>query len=132
MFDEQTYQKEYRLRPERVAKERARAQTPARKAADAVRHAKSVNKRVNYRGWLKRVWNLEPEDVARMFEAQGGACACCHEKLKLDKQTHLDHDHKTGKIRELLCHHCNIALGGARDSIETLQRLIDYLRKHQP
>jgi hypothetical protein len=39
----------------------------------------------------------------------------------------VDHCHKTGKIRGLLCHYCNIALGGFKDSIESLKKAIKYL-----
>jgi glycosyltransferase involved in cell wall biosynthesis len=41
-----------------------------------------------------------------------------------------DHCHKTGKFREYICDYCNNSLGRALDSIETLQRLIKYLEKH--
>lgn len=40
-----------------------------------------------------------------------------------------DHDHKTGKFRGWICNHCNTTLGFARDRIEVLQKLIEYLKK---
>ncbi len=40
-----------------------------------------------------------------------------------------DHDHVTGKFRGWICHNCNTALGLARDRMEVLQKLIDYLNK---
>lgn len=36
----------------------------------------------------------------------------------------------TGKIRGLLCHHCNTALGNAKDSVGVLSKMIDYLKEH--
>jgi len=47
-----------------------------------------------------------------------------HHKTKLV----VDHCHSTGKIRGLLCHNCNRALGLMQDNVETLQNAIDYLK----
>lgn len=43
----------------------------------------------------------------------------------------LDHCHETEKFRGWLCHKCNRSLGGFDDSIETLQRAIDYLEQSE-
>lgn len=41
---------------------------------------------------------------------------------------HVDHDHETGLIRGLLCHHCNTLLGHAKDSVDVLEAAIVYLK----
>jgi hypothetical protein len=41
-----------------------------------------------------------------------------------------DHDHATGKFRGWICFSCNTALGHARDNVEVLYKLIDYLKKN--
>jgi len=41
---------------------------------------------------------------------------------------YIDHCHVTGKIRGLLCHHCNLALGQVNDNIQKLEGLIQYLK----
>ncbi len=68
---------------------------------------------------------------------QGNKCALCfkHEtyinkKLNAPNPLSIDHCHKTGKLRELLCQKCNTLLGMAEDSIERLQTAIEYLRRH--
>jgi hypothetical protein len=65
------------------------------------------------------------EDYERMYRQQNGACAFCRrrpERMKL----HVDHDHRTGHIRGLLCAPCNRALGMLEGNME---RVIEYLRK---
>jgi hypothetical protein len=60
-----------------------------------------------------------------LFASQGGLCAICRTKPPVD----VDHHHGTGEIRGLLCRGCNVGLGQLGDSIEGLQRAIEYLRK---
>lgn len=69
-----------------------------------------------------------------MQNKQNNCCAICKKpetqfkiKSKKIKMLAIDHCHSTGKIRGLLCQNCNIALGGFKDSIETLQSAIKYL-----
>lgn len=52
-----------------------------------------------------------------------GECATCGSVERLC----IDHDHATGRVRGLLCNDCNLSLGYAKDSIETLKNLIKYL-----
>jgi recombination endonuclease VII len=52
---------------------------------------------------------VSDDEYARLLEAQGGGCAICGAKPKT-RRLHVDHDHKTGKVRGLLCHRCNRAL----------------------
>lgn len=66
-----------------------------------------------------------------MLEAQGNRCAACGSREPGRRGWHVDHDHKTNRVRGILCGHCNSALGFARDDTITLQRLIDYLKSHR-
>lgn len=77
---------------------------------------------------LVRKYGLEVIDFAKIYDAQGRKCAGCRDELLLDKRTHIDHCHATGRVRGILCHHCNLVLGQARDSHEILDRLCEYLK----
>jgi hypothetical protein len=57
-----------------------------------------------------------------------GCCQVCGET---DQSTFvIDHDHKTGEVRDLLCRSCNLILGYAKDNPEILRKLADYLNHH--
>lgn len=87
---------------------------------------------------LKKEYGLTLEQYDAMKAAQGGKCAICdrtHSQLQPTKiqgdRLHVDHDHKTGKVRGLLCHHCNMVLGHLGDNIERMQTAIRYLQFHR-
>lgn len=65
-----------------------------------------------------------------MIEVQGGKCAICSEKILSIEKGHVDHDHKSNKVRQVLCPRCNRGLGHFKDSIEILEKAIKYLRFH--
>ena len=69
---------------------------------------------------LRRRYGLTSADVDFMIDEQGGTCAVCS-----GEPEHVDHDHKTGRVRGILCFNCNQALGNVRDNPEVLQGLID-------
>lgn len=73
-----------------------------------------------------------PEAYEKAYIAQKGRCAICGCKLDSSRYTRFagDHDHKTGKLRGLLCTNCNTALGLMKDSPLRLQSAIDYLKRH--
>jgi hypothetical protein len=63
-----------------------------------------------------------------LARSDGNCCAICGAKPK-GKRLAMDHDHKTGKIRGLLCMQCNTALGKFRDDTKLLKKAIRYLEK---
>lgn len=63
----------------------------------------------------------------RMIEYQGGKCALCEEQCLTERELAIDHCHKTGKIRGLLCNRCNMALGAFQDNPLLLEKAIYYL-----
>jgi hypothetical protein len=81
---------------------------------------------------LKRNYGISLQEHQQMFDDQQGVCAIC--KSEGDgkwKKLCVDHDHKTGKVRQLLCRNCNMMLGQAGDNINLLEEMIKYLQKHQ-
>ncbi len=67
-------------------------------------------------------------DFDRAYQIQQGKCAGCKtHQSELNGRLHVDHDHKTGKFRWLLCGSCNHLLGNARDNPGTLRTLADLL-----
>ena len=60
-------------------------------------------------------------------------CPICNDSFKEMniKIIHLDHNHKNGKVRGILCFRCNAGLGQFRDSIESLKAAIKYLEDHE-
>ena len=90
--------------------------------------AKATNRKCQ----LKAKYGITPDEYERIFSTQGGACAICGTTSPVGRgEFHVDHCHSTGKIRGLLCHHCNVGLGNFRDSTQTLTQAISYLNLHK-
>lgn len=88
-----------------------------------------------YTAFLRRTYGLTMQTFGEMLVAQGGVCGICKlppEPTKAGRPMRLcvDHNHKTGKIRGLLCIKCNVFIGSARESKEILNRAISYLEHH--
>lgn len=64
-----------------------------------------------------------------MLEDQDGCCAICRTPAG-ELNLYVDHDHATGRVRQLLCVKCNALLGQAGDQIEVLQAAIRYLERN--
>ena len=79
---------------------------------------------------LKRMFNITPEDWELKASAQKYKCAICKKECITGKRLAVDHDHETGKIRDLLCGNCNQGLGKFKDSPQLLDEAAEYLRKH--
>ena len=81
---------------------------------------------------LMRMYGITGAEYQDLLDAQGGKCAVCKTETAGGKHNVfcVDHDHVTGKVRELLCKDCNIVLGLVQDSPEHLNRLIAYVIKH--
>jgi hypothetical protein len=78
----------------------------------------------NYGLWYRH--GLSVADYRALLKRQKHCCAVCGKK---PRKYVVDHDHKTGKIRGLLCSFCNSLLGFAKDNRSVLKAAIHYLSK---
>jgi nitrate/TMAO reductase-like tetraheme cytochrome c subunit len=80
----------------------------------------------------QREHGMSLEEYNDLLNEQKYLCAICGTDLtQLDtREVHLDHNHETGKIRGILCGHCNLGIGHFSDDISRLQSAIDYLQEH--
>jgi hypothetical protein len=83
------------------------------------RHRKNIE--------LQRNYGITIEDYDRMYAEQGGRCVCGAKTSRAKSEfLFVDHCHKTGQVRGLLCNRCNRAIGLVEDPMK-LQELADYL-----
>lgn len=80
---------------------------------------------------LKRLYGLEPGEYEKILAYQKGVCYICKNKPKEGRNLHVDHDHKSGKTRGLLCWQDNAALGKFKDDSNRLFYALEYIN-HPP
>jgi hypothetical protein len=88
-------------------------------------HCRQCERKYN----LKTKYDITPVDYQRMLSKQGGRCALCHVDQPGDKHRNfcVDHNHKTGEVRGLLCRACNRHVVGF---IEKREISLDHLRAY--
>lgn len=92
---------------------------------------KHSEKHIVYQNRAKvKKYGITLEEYNTLLEKQNFVCAVCKNEYPSDKQLAVDHDHKTNKVRGLLCNNCNVGIGMLNDSIETLEKAINYLKNN--
>lgn len=102
------------------------------------------DRKVTYRNkHLKRKYGITQAQYLNLYKEQGGTCKICNTPLtteqsalrlgdeRLQGSTCIDHCHKTGIVRGLLCFHCNTALGHVFDNTEILENMKKYLEEYR-
>lgn len=84
-----------------------------------------ANRKARRKCSLKKLYGVTLEQYDKMFVAQSGQCAICGQS-ELGYRLCVDHNHKTGAVRGLLCHGCNLSLGHLEDYVP---ELIVYLEE---
>ena len=77
------------------------------------------------RGYVMKRYGITTEEYDELFLIQEGRCKICSRVS--EKALHVDHDHKTGRVRGLLCHRCNTSIGLMEESADNLKRMIEYI-----
>lgn len=79
---------------------------------------------------LKHKYGITVEQYDAMLARQKGKCGLCGKKPKPDKRLAVDHCHRTGKVRGLLCHCCNNGLGCFNDNTDLMLLAVAYVESH--
>ena len=99
-----------------------------------VEKRKSLDPEYHQKRSRKARYGISEEEFQFRLSEQNNACLICHIKFNLTegkaKRAYVDHDHKTGQVRALLCHHCNLVIANADEKVETLENAIVYLEKN--
>jgi hypothetical protein len=85
---------------------------------------------------LKSTYGISMEDFSALLDSQSHKCLICGRQISgkvnsKDLRAFVDHDHKTGAVRGLLCVYCNSLIGYCREDKSLLLAAIDYLKKFQ-
>lgn len=122
-FDNAAYQREWRRRnPHKLAEYKQREKEKERSPTKEQRERKR-----NYD--LVRCFGISVQQYDELLKQQNGGCAIC-DRPNADSRghrLHVDHDHKTGEIRGLLCASCNKDLIGRRTDPDLFHRAAVYL-----
>lgn len=106
--------------------ERHREYMRAKRRADPPRHAAYIRKHQ----YKKKFDGLTIEEYEAKELVQGGKCGICATGEPGGRgRWAVDHCHKTGRVRMLLCQRCNTGIGFFRDDVDLIQRALDYLKK---
>lgn len=75
---------------------------------------------------LKRSYGITLDEREAKLARQDYRCAICKERLD---DPHVDHDHETQQVRDLLCRTCNLAVGYVQEDILIAESLVFYLKR---
>lgn len=79
---------------------------------------------------LQKDYGISLAQYEILLQSQQSVCYICLRPSSNGKSLSVDHDHKTGRVRNLLCHRCNTALGMLDENIDRMKKMIDYIIKH--
>lgn len=79
---------------------------------------------------LKTKYGITPDEYDVLLQSQDGVCDICKRPNKKEIFMPVDHNHKTGAVRGILCEACNKAIGLFEESEISLHNAVEYIRKH--
>lgn len=86
---------------------------------------------ISKRAHLKAYYGITPTEFNLMIKAQDNKCKICgivFNPSDFTTKAHVDHDHSNGKVRGLLCAHCNRGIGCFGDNVTFMENAIKYLQ----
>ena len=101
-------------------------------------HRKEYSPEKRHAKHLRVKYGMTPDEYQAKFVSQGCVCAICERAEtvlstavfnKAPKKLSVDHNHKTGEVRGLLCSNCNAAIGYFADDLSVLEKAILYLKR---
>ena len=112
-----------------VEKERDRVNSYNKKTYRSLTEEEKI---LRNRKYHLSTYGLTLEKYDEMLNIQGGVCACCGEKETNSSKKYLcvDHCHKTGRARSLLCDRCNRGIGALNDDLDILRKAVLYLEEY--
>lgn len=108
------------------AKKYGAAKTRAWRARNLEKYRAAARAR-NRRSNMKNKYGITEEQYSELLNKQGHVCAICGCNKPESREWAIDHCHITNKVRGILCHQCNTAIGLMQDNVEILSAAIDYL-----
>ena len=127
------YQKEYHKEWYEKNKEKRKAQIEEYKKSKPDEWRKAIGQKFH----LRTRYNITPEQYEAKLISQDYCCARCGKDVAdnirngIPVALSVDHCHKSGNLRDLLCFSCNGGLGAFKDNINSLQKAVQYLIDHQ-
>lgn len=103
--------------------------TQKRRIANPEKYKETLRKQKHTR--LKKIYGITSDQWWDMFEEQNSKCKICKSDTTAGHNWHTDHCHETNKVRGILCYHCNLLLGMAKDDVNVLKQAIDYLEENK-
>lgn len=98
--------------------------------ADWMRNHRVSNPELYRESDLKKSYGINLSEYDSMLNKQNGVCAICNKPETLKRGwLHVDHNHKTRKVRGLLCGNCNTGIGKLGEDVDILKSAIEYLRR---
>jgi hypothetical protein len=87
-----------------------------------------MNKKEYHRKYvLFKTYGMTSQDLENLIKKQDNRCGICGKKSS--KPLDIDHSHRTGKVRGLLCNGCNSGIGLFDDNIDSIKNAIDWIKK---
>ena len=127
------YMKEYHAKWYEKHKEKRNAQIAEYEKTKPTEWRKAIGQKFH----LRTRYNITPEQYKAKLVSQNYCCAICGKDVAdnirngIPVALSVDHCHKSGSLRDLLCFSCNSFLGHAKDNPEVLAKAAQYLIDHQ-